>query len=123
MTAPRPATVTYGTACLAVSLLIGVAILQYAWRTPRIALVCLVLMGGLIVLARRRGWPRWVIAGLAVVSVAATFPEVRFQLSYGGVISVATAVQLILELVGCVLLFHPRSTRWYLSPTPAPPEP
>lgn len=98
------------------SLVIGVAILLFAWRTPRIALFCLLLVGLLIVLALHRGWPRWVITALAVSSLGATFPLVRFQLTYGTVIPIATALQLALELAGCVLLFHPRSSRWYRLP-------
>lgn len=98
------------------SLVIGVAILLFAWRTPRVALFCLGLVGLLIVLALHRGWPRWVIAGLAVSSVAATYPLVQFQLTYGTVVPIATALQLALELTGCVLLFHPHSNRWYRLP-------
>jgi hypothetical protein len=122
VTASRPATVTWGTACLGVSLMIGVAILYFAWRTPGIALFCLVLVGSLTFLALRRGWPRWVITIMAVASLVLTFPLVQFQLTFGTVIPIATGVQLALELAGCVLLFLPASSRWYRRPRPSPTE-
>jgi hypothetical protein len=110
---PRPATIRYGVACLGLSLLIGVAILQYAWGEPAIALICLIVVGGLIALALRYGWARWVITLMAIASLLITWPMVEFQLSYGALISPATAAQLALELVGCVFLFLPGSHRWY----------
>jgi len=93
-----------------------VAILFFAWREPRIALLCLVIVGALIAFALRRSWPRWVITFMAVASLAVTFPLVRFQLTFGTVIPIATAVQLALELIGWALLFHPRSSSWYRRP-------
>lgn len=116
MIAPRPATVPWGAACLGVSLLIGVAILLFAWREPRIAFFCLVVVGALIAVALGRAWPRWVITFMAVASLAVTFPLVRFQLTFGTVVPIATSVQLALELIGCALLFHPRSSTWYRRP-------
>ena len=116
MPAPRPRTITYGVASLGVSLLIGVAILWFAWREQRVAVLCLVGVGTLIALAWRWGWPRWVIMTVAVVSVAATFPLVQFQLTYRTLIPMATAAQLALELAGCILLFLPSSHRWYRRP-------
>jgi hypothetical protein len=96
-----------------VSLLIGVAILFLAWQTPRVAWFSVVVVGALIAGAFTYGWPRWVITLLAVSSVAATSPMIRFQFEYGALVPLATAVQLALELAGLVLLFLPHSTRWY----------
>lgn len=116
MTAPRPVTITAGVACLAVSLLIGVAILYFAWGEPKIALFCLLFIGSLTGWALRSGWPRWVIAFMAVVSVALTYQQVSFQFTYGTLVPIATGVQFALELLGFVLLFHPTSHRWYYRP-------
>jgi len=113
VTAPRPATISYGAACLGFALLIGVAILYFAWRERQMALWCLAVVGSLTAWALRSGWPRWIITLMAVASVAITFPQVRFQFTYGTLVPVATGVQLALELLGCVLLFHPLSHRWY----------
>ena len=107
---------TYGAACLGVSLLIGCSIIAFAWRETQIALFSLVVVGGQIPFALRWGWPRWVIAVMAVASVAATYPQVRFQFEFRTLIPIATGVQFALELVGFVLLFHPRSSRWYRRP-------
>lgn len=114
--APRPATVTYGALCMGVSLLIGVSILLFAWREPRAALISLAVVGPLIVAALFFGWPRWVIAAVAVTSVVSTLPQVGFQLSYGVVVPVATVVQFTIELTALALLFHRRSHHWYHAP-------
>ena len=92
------------------------AILFFAWREPRVALFCLVVVGALIAFSLRRGWSRWVITFIAVASLAVTFPLVGFQLTFGTVVPIATSVQLALELLGFVLLFHPRSSHWYRRP-------
>lgn len=113
---PRPATLRYGALCIAASLAIGVAILFFAWREPRAALLSLVIVGALTVAALYWSWPRWGIALLAVLSVAATLPQVAFQLSYRLVIPVATVTQFTLELAGCIFLFLPSSHRWYRRP-------
>lgn len=110
---PRPPTLRWGLACLAASLAIGVGILWFAWREPRAAALSLAVIGPLIAASGFWGWPRWLIAAVALASVAATLPEVGFQLSYGVVVPVATATQFALELAGFALLFHPRSHRWY----------
>lgn len=104
---------TYGAACLGVSLIIGSAIIAFAWRELEVAVFSLVVVGALTSGTWWWGWPRWVIAVMAVASVALTFPLVRFQFTFGTVIPVATGIQLALELLGFVLLFHPRSSRWY----------
>jgi 3-mercaptopyruvate sulfurtransferase SseA len=108
--------VRYGVVAMGVSLGIGVAILYFAWREPRAALVSLAVVGALTVAAWFSGWPRWIIAAVAVTSVASTLPQVGFQLSYGVVVPVATAVQYAIEITAFVLLFHPRSHRWYHPP-------
>ena len=112
----RPLTVTYGAACLGVSLLIGSAIIAFAWRELQVGVFSLVVVGSLTTGTLWWGWPRWVIAVMAVASLALTFPLVRFQFTFGILIPVSTGIQLALELLGFVLLFHPRSTRWYRRP-------
>lgn len=104
---------------MGVSLVIGVAILWLAWREPRAALLSVGVVGPLIAAAWFWGWPRWVIALAAVGSVASTLPQVGFQLTYGFVVPAATVAQFALELAGFVLLFHPRSHRWYHPPRAA----
>ena len=104
---------TYGALCMGVSLLIGVSILLFAWREPRAAWLSLALVGVPTVFALWHAWPRWVIAIMAIGSVAATLPQVRFQLTFGTAVPVATLAQFAIELTAFVLLFHPRSSRWY----------
>jgi hypothetical protein len=109
-----PATrVTVGLACLGGALLIGVAILLSAWREPRLAIVCFVIIGGLIWLAARRSWARVALIVLTVLSLVVNvyFGFLPFQLQYGGVISIATGIQIVLEIVGCGLLLARSRTR------------
>lgn len=104
-----PLRVAAALACLGAALLIGVAILVSAWREPRLAAACLVIVGGLIWLAARRH--TWASATLVIVTLASlrvnsVLGLLQFQLQYGGVMSVATGLQLALEIAGCVLLLH-----------------
>lgn len=113
MTTPRPRTIVYGVASLAVSLLIGSYILAFQWSEREIGLYCFVIVGSLIACAWFWGWARWVIAFLAVSSVVITWSIVEFQLTYKVLMPVLTSAQFALELLGFALLFHNRSTRWY----------
>lgn len=113
MTTPRPSTIVYGIACLAVSLVIGSCIIAFPWRAPDLGLFCFTLVGLLTAYAWFWGWPRWVVAFLAVSSLVLTWEFVSFQLTHRRSIAILTVTQLALELLGLVLLFHPASTRWY----------
>ncbi len=113
MTTPRPRTIVYGVASLAVSLFIGSYIIAFPWRAPDLGLFCFALVGLLTAYAWFWGWPRWVIALLAVSSLVVTWEFVSFQLTHQLSIAILTVTQLGLELVGLILLFHPASTRWY----------
>ena len=110
----RPRSVTLAVGALSIALLIGVAILWFGWRVPTVALVALVLVGGLIFgTARRRNWARWTLVILTITSTVLTQSFVRFQLTFGVLVPIATVAQLTLEAVGLWLLFRPDARRWY----------
>lgn len=110
----RPRSVTLGVAALSIALLLGAGIIALGWRVPELALVALVIVGGLIVgAARRHNWARWTLATLIVVSTALTRSLVLFQLTYHVLVPLATVAQLSLEVVGLYLLFRPDAGRWY----------
>jgi len=113
MTTPRPTSIVYGVASLAVSLLIGSYIIAFQWMEREIGLYCFVIVGTLTACAWFWGWARWVIAFLAVSSVVLTWSIVAFQLTYKILMPVLTYTQFALELLAFVLLFHNRSTHWY----------
>jgi hypothetical protein len=113
----RPPSVTLAVYALSLALLLGVAILGFGWGYPSIALITLVTIGGLILgVARRHNWARWALLVVTVLALALTWPVVRFQLTYGVVLPLATVVQLALEAVAFVLLFRPPARRWYRGP-------
>jgi hypothetical protein len=110
----RPLSVTLGIAALTLALGLGVAILAWGWDTPLVALVTLALVGSLIVgTARGHNWARWALTLLTAAALVLMFPVVRFQLTYGVLLPLATATQLALELVGCYLLFRAPGGAWY----------
>jgi uncharacterized membrane protein (UPF0136 family) len=101
---------------MTVALLLGVAILVWAWRQPAIAVACLLIIGGLIGLAaRRRNWARVTLVLVTVLSLIVNWALgfLPFQLQYGGVIAVATGAQIVLEIAACALLFHQTARDWY----------
>jgi len=111
-----PRHVAIAVASFSVALAIGVAILYFGWVLPTIALVCLVVIGLLILLAAlRRNWARWTLVLVTLVSLVFNWlgGMLPFQLTYGGIISVGTALQVVLELVGCWLLFTAPARAWY----------
>lgn len=111
---PRPQSVTSGAWCMGLALAIGVAILLYGWREAMVAWVCLVFVGALIVLAaRRHNWARWTLLVVTLLSFVFGWSFTRFQLSYGGPIAIGTALQLVLEVAGIVLLVSDSARRWY----------
>jgi hypothetical protein len=116
MTTPK--SVVSALALMTVALLLGVAILVFAWRQPVIAVVCLLVIGGLIGLAaRRHNWARVTLVVVTVLSliVNSALGFLPFQLQYGGVIAIATAAQIMLEIAACVLLMR-RGARGYYRP-------
>lgn len=110
----RPRSVTVAVGSLSIALLLGVAILGFGWRVPVVALSTFLVVGSLIFsAARRHTWARWALAILTIVAFAMTWPLVRFQLTYGIVVPIATVAQIALETVGLYLLFRPAAGRWY----------
>ena len=123
-TGTRPRTVTLAVGALSVALLLGVAILGFGWRVPVVAVSTVVIVGGLLFgVTRRHNWARWVLAILTIVVLALTWPLVRFQLTYGTVVPIATVAQIVLEAVGLVLLFLPAAGRWFRRSAAAAPSP
>jgi hypothetical protein len=111
---PRPLTVTYAVRCLSASLLVGAGILAFAWEFPEIALVVVLVIAFLIFQCYRgRDWARWTLTIVTMASLLDTWSLIRFQLGYGVIVGGATVVQILLELLGCLLLFLPASHRWY----------
>ena len=109
----RPRSVTIAVWCMAVALALGVAIL-IGWDVPKITVATAVIIAGLIwAVAWRQNWARWTLAAVTISSVVFTWGIIRFQLSYGTWLPIATAAQLILEAVGLFLLFRPEAGRWY----------
>ena len=112
--AGRPRSVTLAICLLSVALLLGVAILGFGWRVPVVALATFLIVGALILgIARRHNWARWVLAILTIVVLVLTWSLVRFQLTFGIVVPIATVAQITLEAAGLVLLFCPAAGRWY----------
>jgi hypothetical protein len=110
----RPRSVTLAVRLLSIALLLGVAILGFGWRVPVVALSTFLVVGWLIFsAARRHNWARWALALLTIVAFAMTWSLVRFQLTYGIVVPLATVAQVTLEAVGFYLLFRPAAARWY----------
>jgi hypothetical protein len=112
--ATTPRSVTLAVGALSVALLLGVAILAFGWRVPLVALATFVIVGSLIFsAARRHNWARWALAILTLATFALTWSLVRFQLTFGVVVPIATVAQIALEVVGFYLLFRPAAGRWY----------
>ena len=98
---------------MSVALVLGVVIL-FGWGVPKIALAALLIIGILIwAIAWRQNWARWTLAAVTVISFAFTFEIIRFQMTYGILLPLATAAQFVLEIVGFYLLFRPAAARWY----------
>jgi hypothetical protein len=109
----RPRSVKIAVRCMAVALALGVAIL-IGWDVPKITAATVVIIGGLIwAVAWRQNWARWTLAAVTISSLVFTWGIIRFQLSYGTLLPIATAAQLILEALGLFLLFRPEAGRWY----------
>jgi hypothetical protein len=109
-----PPTVRYAVGGLAISLLIGTAILGFGWGFPPQAVLTFVVIGFLIVqVARRRNWARWILTIVTIASLVLMNSLIRFQLTYSLLTGTATVSQILLEVVGCVLLFVPSAGRWY----------
>ena len=114
VTDQRPRSVTLAVGALSIALLLGVAILGFGWRVPVVAVSTFLIVGGLIfAAARRHNWARWVLAILTIMVLVLTWPLVRFQLTYGLVVPIATVVQITLEAAGLILLFRPAAGRWF----------
>ena len=114
-----PKSVILAVLCFGISLVIGVAILLYAWREPMLALLCLLFVGLLIALtAQRHNWARWTLTVVTLASLIVNWVLgfLPFQLTYGGLISAGTVMQVGLELAGCVLLYVAASRQWYALP-------
>ena len=110
----RPRTVTVALMCFGPALLIGAFIITFAWGEPIAGLLTFLVISTLAVLAaRRHNWARWAITIVTLISFVLMQSLLRFQLSYGPGMGIATAVQIGLEIVGCALLFVPSSNRWY----------
>ena len=114
MTGPRPRPVVYATWCFTISLLIGASILGFGWGFPVQAWLSLLIVGSLIFLvSRRHNWARWILTIVTITFLVLTWDLVRFQFTYTLFMGTATFVQFSLELLGCCLLFVPRSSSWY----------
>jgi len=114
MTAPK--SVVTALTLMTLALLLGVAILVWAWRQPALALVCVLVIGGLNGLAaRRHNWARVTLVIVTVLSLIgnAALGFLPFQLQYGGVIAMATGVQIVLEVAACGLLLTRQARDWY----------
>jgi hypothetical protein len=110
--------VTVAIGVLSIALGLGTAILAFGWRVPVVALISLVLVGGLIfAAARRANWARWALASLIVVSTILTRSLVLYQLTFHVLIPLATVAQLALEAMGLNLLFRPIAGEWYRAGT------
>jgi hypothetical protein len=110
--------VTVAIGVLSIALGLGTAILAFGWRVPVVALISLVLVGGLIAAAARRAnWARWALASLIVVSTILTRSLVLYQLTFHVLIPLATVAQLALEAMGLYLLFRPIAGEWYRAGT------
>ena len=110
----RHRSVTFAVGALSVALALGAAILWLGWQVPLVALVSLLIVGGLIfAVARRQNWARWTLAILTIASTVLTRSLVQYQLTYHVLVPMATVAQLTLEAVGLYLLFRPAAGRWY----------
>src|SRR5438093_4594854 len=111
---PRPRTVTLALVCFGPALLIGAFTITFAWGEPIAGLLTFVVIITLAILsARRHSWARWTLTIVTLISFVLMQSLFRFQLTYGVGMGIATATQICLEIVGCILLFVPSSNRWY----------
>jgi hypothetical protein len=116
----RPPTATFAIWCFALALFIGCGLIAFAWGFYRQAGLTFLTIGVLIVLvARRQNWARWTLTIVTIASLIMMWPLIRFQLTYGTAVAAATCVQIMLEILGCILLFLPRSSGWYRGTQPA----
>jgi hypothetical protein len=110
----RPRTVTIALVCFGPALIIGVFIITFAWGEALAGVLTFLVVTTLAVLsARRHNWARWTLTIVTLVSFVLMQSLLRFQLSYGAGLGIATGLQILLEIVGCALLFVPPSNRWY----------
>jgi len=116
----RPRVVTAALWCFTVALIIGSAMLAVPWHEPDLGVITLLVIGSLVLAAAQGlNWARWTLTVLTIVALGATWPVLSFQMSYRMDMAAATAVQIVLELVGCYLLLRPASTAWYRRARPA----
>jgi hypothetical protein len=118
--AARPRTAIFAIWCFGLALFIGTGLIAFAWGFYRQAGLTFLGIGLLIVFAaRRQNWARWILTIVTIVSLIMMWPLIRFQLTYGPMVAVATCVQIVLEILGCLLLFLPSSNGWYRGTQPA----